>query len=41
MTQIATGYTHTGALMTSGGVKCWGENTYSQLGNNSATMQLS
>ncbi|HEX5100735.1 MAG TPA: DUF4215 domain-containing protein [Polyangiaceae bacterium] len=29
---IATGYAHTCALLTSGQVKCWGSNSYGQLG---------
>ncbi|WP_413942848.1 RCC1 domain-containing protein [Bdellovibrio sp. HCB-162] len=30
--QIATGYTHTCALLDNAAVKCWGDNTYGQLG---------
>ncbi|MDD5222887.1 MAG: hypothetical protein PHE84_02780 [bacterium] len=34
---ISAGSHHTCALMTAGGVKCWGENTYAKLGNGSAS----
>lgn len=35
--QIATGYTHSCALTTDGEVKCWGANTYGQLGIGNTT----
>jgi alpha-tubulin suppressor-like RCC1 family protein len=34
---VASGYNFSCALLTSGAVKCWGDNTYGQLGNNSTT----
>jgi alpha-tubulin suppressor-like RCC1 family protein len=35
---IAAGGNHNCALTTEGGVKCWGDNFYGQLGNNSTTV---
>ena len=34
---IAAGDRHTCALVTAGGVQCWGNNSFSQLGNDSTT----
>ena len=37
VSRVAAGLWHVCAAMTSGSVKCWGENQYKQLGNNSTT----
>ena len=36
VTQVAAGSSHTCAVTTAGGLKCWGQDTYGQLGNDVA-----
>lgn len=37
VSQVGTGWTHSCALLTSGAVKCWGSNTFGELGDSSYT----
>jgi len=40
VTSVSVGYEATCAMLSSGGVDCWGLNVWGQLGNNSATQEL-
>ena len=37
MSSLSAGWLHTCAVMDAGGLKCWGRNTYGQLGDNTQT----
>ena len=40
LSAIRVGWDHTCALLTSGGIRCWGNNGYGQLGNGGTSMSL-
>ena len=41
VSDIALGNNHTCAVLDTGGVRCWGLNTYGQLGDGTTTQRLS